>query len=453
MLAGGLGAGALIALPDLSLAGRQASATPPSQIAPAGQRYVLLYGTLPQAPSPGGLIAPAVTPASKGKSVPQATPVALKLGAAPVLSPDQTSIALITINSVTGGQTVTLTLVNSATAAIEKQGTLTVGGIPDGTSIIATPVFAAGTSVIAVVLGITEPTDSQPAVKTDPNTGAAVHFQAVTWVSHHALAYFDTSTGAFAGPFELNNAPALALHTAAANSSDLFLWTTAEPQPVPEDKRRLVAPPVPTVSLFQLGSGTARLSVPAPAPWPQSEPVVTLASGDVARFVNGRTVQVASAKTGTVTQTTISALSASMARPGAVTMSTRPDGTVFLTKPAMGRAVIADPADSFRVKHQIDFPAPAVPGGGPASKAVLSASGQTLYVLGGAKAAGLAAYDVATGKLSASYSKGTTYTGLYLLPSGNLLAVAPANPSLAYFSPALEPLSTASTSIQVAAAF
>jgi hypothetical protein len=446
MLAGGLGAGALIALPDLSVAGGPASTSPLSKIAPSGQRYALLYGTLPKSSS-GGQIAPAVTPTSKAKSLPPATPVAVSLACAPVLSPDQSSVALITVNSVTGGSTVTLTLVNSSTAAIEKQGTLTVKDIPNGTNIIATPVFAPGTPTIAVVLGITEPTGHEPAVK----KGTGVHFQATTWQSHHVLAYFDTSTGAFAGPFNLNNGPALALHSAAANGSDLFLWTTPEPQITAV---KGTASPLPAVSAFPLGSGTARLTVPSPAPWPAHEPVVTLASGDVARFVNGNAVQVVSAQTGDVTQSPISALSARPAKPSSVTMTTRPDGTLLLVKPGIGRAVVADPAASFNVKSQVDFPVPAVPAGGLAHKAVLSASSETLYVLGPAKTGGLAAYDVATGKMTASFSKGSTsYTGLSLLSSGNLLAITGNNPRLAYFSPTLEPLGTANSTLQITAVF
>jgi hypothetical protein len=452
MLAGGLGASALVALPDLPLAGRQSvksSPLPKVPVEPAGKRYVLLYGTVPATLS-GGMVAPAISPLSRTKWLPQATPVAVNLAAAPVLSPDQSSAALITVESVTGGATVTLTLVNSAAAAVQKQGTLTISGVPADTNIIATPVFAPGTSTIAVVLGITEPTDRQPAVKKAASTGAPVHFEAVTWVSHHSLAYFDTSTGAFAGPFHLSNAPALALHTAAANSSDLFLWTTAEPQP---GSPKGTAVPLPWVSVFPLGSGKARASVPSPAPWPAHEPVVTLASGDIARLANGRSMQVASALTGEVSQTAISALGGLTAKPSPVTMTARPDGTVFIAKPGAGRAVITDPAASFSVKAQVDFPVPAIPAGGPASKAVLSASGQTVYVLGPLNGGGVTAYDVATGKPTGSVGNGTSYTGLYLLPSGNVLATAGNNPRLAYFSPSLEPLGTASTSLQIAAVF
>lgn len=459
IMAGGLGAGALLALPDLSLAGHPAARSVSSAAAVSSgsaasssgsaAQYVLLYG-VPETTLPGGSVAAAMSPAAKAKSLPQPKPVAAQLAAMPVPSPDGSSVALVTVDEASGAAQVTLTLVNSASAVVEAQGSVTLAGIEDGTSIIATPVFGPGTTTIALVLGVTEPTAKRPAVKLDANTGAKIPFEAVTWVSHHELAYFDTADGTFTGPFSLDNAPALALHTVAANSSDLFLWTTAEPQP---GQRKGTAPPLPSLSVFPLGSGTARLRTASPGPWPGGEPVVTLASGDVARFVNGRTVQVASAGNGDISQTTITALARPLAKPSAVTMTTRADGTTLLTKPGAGRAVITDPGQSFKVKAQVDFPVPPYPGGGPATKAVLSASGETLFVLGGAKAGGLSAYDVATGKLTASYSQGAHYNGVYLLPSGHLLAVGPVNPRLAFFSPGLELLGTETTSLQIAAAF
>jgi len=447
MLAGGIGAGALIALPDLSTPGASPA------VAPAGSRYVLLYGTPESRPFPGGSVAAALSPVTKSRRLPAPKSVAAKLAAAPVSSPDQSSVALMTVDRLPAGAKVTLTLVDATSAVVEKQGSLTITGIPDGTNILPTPVFAPGTATIAVVLAITEPSDRRLVSKKDPHHGAPVPMHAVTWTSHHALAYFDSRSGSFAGPFHLGNAPALALTTAAANGSDLFLWTTAEPRPGHPGKGRPRPAPLPWLSVFPLGSGRARVAVPSPAPWPGGEPVATLATSDVARLVNGRTVQVSSAQTGEVTQVTIDALNVIRAKPSAVTMQSRPDGTVFITKPGIGRAVIADPAEEFRVRAEVRFPVPAVPLGAPSSKAVLSPSGETLYVLGGAKAGGLSAYDVATGALTASYSHGTTYSGLYQLPAGTLLAVSAANPRLAFFSPALSLLGTADTSLQISALF
>jgi hypothetical protein len=414
---------------------------------------VLLYGTPGSSPYHGGSFAAAQAPKVRSSALPAPKSVAAKLASTPVSSPDQSAVALVTVNAVPAGAKVTLTLVDSATAVIEKQGSVSITGVPEGTNILATPVFAPGTTTIAVVLAITEPGATRMIRKIDPLTGGLVTLPGTTYTSHHALAYFDTSSGAFTGPFHLDNAPALALTTAAANGSDLFLWTTAEPQASPSTKGRGSPAPLPHISAFPLGSGQARFSVPAANPWPASEPVVTLPSGDIARLVNGRTVQVCSAKTGDLTQTTIAPLNVATAKPSAITMQTRPDGTVFITKPGIGRAIIADPADSFRVKTEISFPVPTSPLGAPLSKAVLSASGDTLYVLGAAKTGGVSAYDVATGKLTASYSHGGGYSGLYLLPSGTLLAVSAANPRLTFYSSSLSPLGTAETSLQISAAF
>ena len=63
----------------------------------------------------------------------------------------------------------------------------------------------------------------------------------------------------------------------------------------------------------------------------------------MARLVRGRDVQVCSARTGEVTELGITAFSHGRAKPSAITMQARPDGTVFMTKPGAGVAVMADP--------------------------------------------------------------------------------------------------------------
>jgi hypothetical protein len=172
----------------------------------------------------------------------------------------------------------------------------------------------------------------------------------------------------------------------------------------------------------------------------------------VARLVRGRDVQVCSTQTGEVTELSIAAFSRMRAKPSAVTMQARTDGTVFLAKPGDGIAVIADPARSFGITAQVEFPAPASPLGAPWNKAVLSAEGD-LYVLGPVTTGGLSAYEVASGRPTAAYSEGRHYAGLYQLPSGTLLAVRPESPRLAFFSPSLAPLGTADTSLYVSAVF
>ena len=391
-------------------------------------------------------------PASRSQKTPDPVPVAVKLAAAPVSSPNGETTALATVDTVPDGARVTLTLLDGSSAAVAKQGSVTISGVPDDSNILVTPVFAPRSAIISLVMAITVPVSKRLIRKADPHTGGVTSRWATTWRSHHALAYFDQRNGAFAGPFHLADEPSLALSTAAANTSDLFVWTTREPQPGDPAETRARAL-LSQVSAFPLGSGKARFSVSAPAPWPGGEPVVTLPHSHVARLVRGRDVQVCSARTGEVTELAVTPLSGIRAKPSAVTMQARPDGTVFMTKPGAGVAVVADPADSFRAKAHIRFPVPALPLGAPWSKAVLSSAGDTLYVLGPAGAGGLCVYDVASGALAGSYSEGRQYAGLYQLPSGTLLAVAAESPRLAFFSSTLSPLGTADTTLQVSAVY
>ncbi len=457
-LTGGIGAAALLALPDLAFsspaaASATAFAAGTARSATTASPHFFLYGLPGPQGHPTASVAAGRAPAARSRALPAPAPIATKLAAAPVVSPDGAALALVTVDTAAVGATVTLTLIDRASAAITAQGTLALPDLAAGTNILVTPVFAAGTRTVALVLALTRPSHWRSIRKPDPRTGSTRTMPVATWRSHHALAYFDQSSRTFTGPFHLADEPSLALSTAAANGSDLFLWTTREPQPDRSAKRRPVPAPLPWISAFRLGSGKARFSMPSPAPWSGGEPVVTLPSGDVARLVNGRDVQVCSAQAGQVRNVSIEPLSETRAKPSAVTMQARADGTVFITKPGIGRAVLVDPARSFRVLSQVSFPVPASPFGAPSSKAVLSADGQVLYVLGGAAAGGVAAYDVATGKLTASYSHGQQYAGLFQLASGTLLATAAANPRLAFFSPSLSPLGNMDTALHVSDVF
>ena len=451
VLTGGIGTGALLALPDLGLGGRAAAQTDAAKT--GAPRYAFVYGTPDTGPAPSGsLVAAAMRPASRTASPLTPIPVAVNLAATPVSSPDQTVTALATVDMMTDGARITLTLLDATSAAIAQQGSVTVAGISPDANVLVTPVFAPGSAIISLVLAITTPAGKHLVRKAHPHTGGLATQWAATWRSHHVLVYFDQRSGAMTEPFHLSDEPSLALSTAAATSTDLVLWTTREPQPDDHAGLRAQAS-LSQLSVFPLGSGKARLSAVAPAPWPGGEPVSTMPTGDVARLVWGRQVQVCSARTGDVTQLEIPAFGQTRAKPSAVTMQARPDGSVFMTKPGAGMAVIADPADSFRTKAQIEFPVPASPLGAPWSKAVLSPEGKTMYVLGPAATGGLSAYDVGSGKLVASYSEGRHYYGLHQLPSGDLLAVLPENPRLAFFSADLSPLGTADTDLHVSAIF
>jgi hypothetical protein len=450
VLAGGIGAGVILALPVLGAEAMTGSGSATS----TDPWYAFLYGTPESSPYPGGSFEAAQSPASASSSASTPFQLASKLAATPVVSPDQTTVALVTAGSGSAGATVTMSLVGKTTAATSKQGTLTLAGVPADASILATPVFAPGTTTVALVLAITIPESGGTLRKTDPRSGSVTTTTATTWKSHHALAYFDSSTGTFTGPFDLSDEPALALTTVAANGTSLFVWTTPEPQAADYSKANPAAAPLSTVSAYPLGSGQSSFSAPSLAPWPGGEPVVTLASGDVARLVYGRDLQVCSAQTGDITTQTLAPLNVARPKPSAVTMQARSDGTLFITKPGIGTAIVVDPANSFSVTSQVNFPVPLAPGSAPWSKAVLSSSGDTLYVLGGASSGGVSAYDMSTGSLTASYAQGgQNYGGLSVLPNGNLLAVGPTHPRLTFFSPALSLLGTADTSLQIAAVF
>jgi hypothetical protein len=452
VVAGGIGTGALLALPDLGLPdlGLRRSGSRPGVSSRGAARYTFVYGTPDLDPAPSGSLVAAMSPATRASLTP--VPVAVKLAATPVSSPDQAVTALATVDMVADGAKVTLTLLAATSAAVAKQGSVTVAGVPADAQVLVTPVFAPGSPIISLVLAITMPVGKRTIRKAHPHTGSPVTRLATIWRSHHALAYFDQRSGGMTGPFHLSDEPSLALSTAAANGSDLLLWTTREPQPGDPAEIRAQAL-LSRLSVFPLGSGKARLSALAPAPWPGGEPVASLPTGDVARLVWGRRVQVCSGRTGEVTELEIPAFSQTRAKPSAVTMQARADGTVFMTKPGAGVAVIADPADSFRTRTQLRFPAPASPLGAPWSKAVLSPAGETMYVLGSPATGGLCAYEVRSGRLAGSYSEGRQYYGLYQLSGGVLLAVRPENPRLAFFSSDLSPLGTADTNLLVSAIF
>ena len=155
ILAGGVGVGALLALPDLRLNGRPAARPVPSPKRAA--RFVFVYGTPDPGAAPSGSLAAATYPVSRTAFSPGAVPVASGLAAAPVSSPDQALIALATVDTVPDGAKVTLTLLDSTSAAIARQGSVTLAGVPNDANILVTPVFAAGSAIMPVVLAITVP--------------------------------------------------------------------------------------------------------------------------------------------------------------------------------------------------------------------------------------------------------------------------------------------------------
>jgi hypothetical protein len=450
MLVGGIGVTALVALPDPALASSEVPAAGYATAAGSStaSRHFFIYGLPGSVSKAAASVHAAAAPTGTAKASAAATPIAAALACAPVLSPDQSMLALVTADQSGQSAGVTLSLVDTASAAIVSHGSLRLDGLPAGSNILPTPVFAAGTQVVALILAITSPSGWRTIAKRD-HAGGTRQQLAATWRSHHELAYFDRATGRFTGPFNLGNEPALALTSAAANASDLFVWNTAEPQ-FSGPKGAPVAVPLPRLSVYPLGSGTARHTALAPAPWPGGEPVLALPGGDIVRLANGRQLQVVSARTGQISSVSVEEIEAIRAKPSALTMTLQPDGSLLIVKAGIGRAVLVDPARQFRSIASVDFPVPGIAYGGPASKAVLSPDGKVLYVLGSRQAGGIAGYSMASGKLVSSYSGGTQYSGLYQLPSGTLLTTAVKGPRVSFFSGSLHPAGTLDSTLFVA---
>jgi hypothetical protein len=429
---------------------RAASAQEPS----TGQR-VFLYG-LPQPQAGNSSSVRGVSRTAQGtfRSALVSAPVSGEHAALPVRSPDGSVLAL---TSLTGSPrpALAVSLLDTGSSSALFTGTLPLTAVPDGAQVLVTPVFSADSAVLALVLSVTVPGNWRTVVKTNPQTGLSQSYQAATWVSHHELAYLDRSSGSFSGPFKLDDEPSLARVSVAATATDLFLWTVDEAAALIKAKGFKSGGSVrPTTRLqaFPLGAGKARFTVPAPGPWPVSgEPVQVLPSGDLVRLSYGRVAEIYSAQTGDSSVFPIPALDLPSAKPGVPTMQALADGTVFINSPAIGRAVIADPARSFQPRAVVRYAPPRRMASAPDSKAVLSADGKTLYVLGGAQVGGLAAYDVATSQLVGSYSSGAHYNGLYQLSDGTLLAIPQGIAPLETYSPSLTLLGTSGVDISVAA--
>lgn len=440
LLKSSLGAAVLVAAPEVLLPKSGRAATAALTGAPP---HFFLYGILDPTSDRG----PSIQAGRPDAPGPPA-PVAAELVSPPVRSPDGTRLALVTLGDRGGVAAVTVSVADTATAAIVASRTLTLPDLPDAL-IIANATFAADSALVAVVLSVTTPTNRRMVPKLDPLTGTMRMVESVTWVSRHVLAYFDSGTRSFTGPFDLADAPSLAHVNVAANGRDLFLWTLTEPAAVMGTKENPRPEPVPQLTVFPLGSGKPRLKIDASPVWPvNDEPMAILRNGAVARLVYGRDVETYAPDTGRHTTVTIAPLAQDMERPARTTMQSLPDGLVFLANPGLGVATIVDPARGFAAVSTVKSAPGAAPAGGPQSKAVLSADAKTVYAVGTAAGPGLSAYDVATGRLHAA-ATARDYTAVYALPSGRLLAIASDNPRLSFFDSSLRQLGTQDTNLNV----
>ncbi|HEY3868927.1 MAG TPA: hypothetical protein VGM10_11280 [Actinocrinis sp.] len=446
-LLGGLGVTALVALPDMLLGPAASAAQLPggaaaagtSPAAPAG--FFFLYGTTGVTTPAGveGWQAPAARAQTSLGAAPQVATTSLD--AAPVKSPDGSTLALVSTGATGSTATVALTLLDASSGARLGGGSLTLPGVSADASVLVTPVFAQ-TATVALVIAASEP--SIPLAKLKLG-------QPLVWTTTHFTAYFDRASGAIAGPFRLFDEPYLALTDAVADADHLYLWAIKDYTKNRVSKNGPKSTLTPEFFAIPLGSGSPALNSASAGPWPSGDRAHLLSNGDVARVIAGRGLETFTPNSGALTKRTIAALEPlGSAKPGSITLDTLPAGHTLITNSAFGRAAIVDPAASYGAVSSIDYPKVKYPIRGTTP----SADGTTLYTLGAANTGGLNAYSIATGKLTASYSHGDAYAGVYQLASGTVLAVKPGVQStLGFFSPQLDNLGGATTSVFVASVF
>ncbi len=457
MLAGSLGTGVLVALPGRALAESNQSIAVQAAGNATGQLFI--YG-MPAAQSAASTVQAAQFPQSRA-ALARPTTLATGIAALPVQSADLSTLAMVETQVLASGiAALTLTLVDTASGAVAASGTLALPDFPQGAMLLARPVISTDNATVVIILSITIPSNLRTRQKVDPRDGEMREVETATWTSHHEIAYFWQQSQTFSGPYSLGDAPSLAAVTAVADSTDLYLWTMPElAAMLPAHKTKQEVAPlipriVPTLAAYPFGSAKPRYTVPAPGPWPGDEAsIAVLPDGNIIRQVGGYTVIVYTATNGDSQTVNLPALNLRSARTGIPTMKILPNGLILFNNPAVGRAMIADPGRSFMASSVISYQRPAAAGGAPSNKAVLSADGSTLYLLGGYASGGLVGYDVATRKLTMAYSQGTQYNGLYPASNGNLLAVAPGQSSLAFFDASLAPTATLPTDLSVAAIF
>lgn len=435
-----LGSAVLLAVPGAFVAGRAAAAT-------RAATPFLVYG-LPDSALMSNPVAEIGLESGPGAPV-TLNSVAQQLAALPVRSPDRTKLAVIGLAEAAAGVALSVTMIDMALGTVSSAKTTVIGGVPSDAEVLVTPVFAADSVTVAIVLSITIPTNWSTIQKVDPRTGGTLPMPAAAWTSHHELLYYNSSSSSFAGPFDLADAPSLARVTVAASSDSLFLWTLTEPAAVIGTKEHPKPMPTPQLSVFPLGSGRPSFTTPASPVWPVSdEPTFFTGSGTLARLVGPGSLELYSTSTGAYDTAMIDSFDVVLAKPSPTEIQSLPDGNIALLNASLGRAAVINPA-TLDVVHSVTFDPPSMPRGTPTFKGAVSADGSTLYVPGGRAGGGLAAYDLTSGSRIASRTDGQQYDGVRVLSGQALVAIAPRNPRLVFFDPMLKPLGTAATDLNI----
>jgi hypothetical protein len=409
---------------------------------------VFVYGVLdPLVPTAIGL--DAIYPPATGALAPAApTPVARGLATRPVKSPDGSFIAAIKVAKTKAR--ITVEVVDAVSAIKISSGSAPLSGLPTDASLLITPVFTSDASTLALVLSVSVPSGQQTIEKVDPRTGGHFTVSAATWRSHHEVLYFDSRSGTGSGPFNLGDAPSLALVDAVASRDSLFLWTLGDAQKIPKTKGDSAAPPVPQLAAYPVGRDTPRFSISAPGYMPTSNRnTIVLPSGAIVRLVAGRGAEIYSSDTGVCKEATVPFLGLPSGKPGVVTLKPLHDSHLLIANSVLGRAVTVDASGSFRELSTLEFPRPKFACGTPLCKAALSPDADQLYVLGSREDGGLTAYELAAGTVADSGSAGTHYTGVEVLPGGAVAALRAGGRKLDFFDRSLRQIGGSTTPFTV----
>ncbi len=446
VLSGGLGITALIALPDV-LAGSPAyaaqaaadSSTPPAP-------HFFLYGTTgPRTP------AGVEGRKSPGTGSSLASNVVTGLDLAPVRSADGGTLALVSTSPTGSSRSVTLTLVDTQSGATTSGGTLALPDASSAASILTKPVFA-GPDTVVLLVAVSEPSHPRTIRKT-PAGGRETVTTGHTWTTHHQVAYFDRGKSTFSGPYPLGlgSNPYLALTDAAADATHLYLWAVQDYSRIRLGKGAGHTFLTTEFFAIPLGSGTPAVVTASHGPWPSGAGAQILATGHVARVIAGRDLELYSPADGSLRTVSLAPMhEVGAAKPGAITLDSLPNGNALITNSALGRATVVDPVARFATVTVADYPRVPCPVRG----ASVSSDGTTLYTLGARDTGGLNAYKLTNGSLTASYTHGETYTGVYQLAGGNLLTLtAGQQTGLSFFTPRLERVATAATDVLVAGVY
>jgi hypothetical protein len=443
LLARGAGAALFAVGVDLLPWTRGARATEAAAFA-GPRRPIFLYGISASDPRS----AAGVFSGSAGAREVSLDPVADDLACEPILSPDGSMLASVSLTPSTDGPTLTASICTVDTGRVTARSTI-LSGVPDDAYVLISPAITPDNRRLAMVLSITVPIGSTPMVKSDPDSKRTLNELAIAWESHHAILSLDLDSASFSDLIVIDDAPALAKVNVAATDAALYLWWMPEPARMFKDKELIGSfDPHLTVRSHEGKVLSDDLATPV---WPVNDEPIRAFGDRVVRLVGGSTLEIYDGPGATPRLRQVEEVGPVGARPAAAHMFVTRAGHLALNVPVNGRLAILDPANEFAALSVLDYPVPAYAGGAPASKIGLSDDEETAYVPAPAGEAGITAYAVASGKPQFRSETTGTFIGLTAANDGSIVAIADAEPRLNTFDPDLRPLASADVNLHVAA--